>query len=93
MNDHEDDRKYTDKETLMYLQNDVKEAEKYLKETKDVVHNFINYSNICRICKTKYGIKKYYLQYCSFNCMNNDHSTWTDYGDSDEESEEAEDVV
>jgi len=25
--------------------------------------------------------------------MNDDHSTWTDYGDSDEESEEAEDVV
>lgn len=77
----------------MYLQNDVEDAERYLKEAKNVVHHFINYSKICRTCKQKYGIKKYYKHYCSFNCMNEDHSTWTDYGDDDEESVEAEDLV
>jgi hypothetical protein len=91
--DAEDEPKYTDKETLIYLQQDVEEAKKYLEQAIDEVHRFINYSDICLICKKKYGIKKYYHKYCSFNCMNDDHSTWTDYGDSDEESDEAEDVV
>ena len=78
---------------MIFLKNDIQDAEKNLKEAKEVMYHFIDYSKICRTCKQKYGIKKYYGHYCSFNCMNDDHSTWTDFGDDDEESVEAENIM
>ena len=53
----------------------------------------VNTNDKCIICKKTAAIKKYYYKYCSVDCVDNDQSTWTDYGEwSDEESDTEEET-
>ena len=46
---------------------------------------------VCVMCKEKPGIRKFYYEYCSLDCVNRDQSTWTDYGESSDEEEDEKD--
>jgi len=53
----------------------------------------VNTDRICIICKKTPAIKKFHFKYCSVDCVDNDQSTWTDYGEwSDEESDTEEET-
>tara|TARA_B100001173_G_scaffold311916_1_gene330844 strand:+ start:3517 stop:4551 length:1035 start_codon:yes stop_codon:yes gene_type:complete len=73
--------------SLNVLQKEILDLEKQVRRAKLEEIALLEKQNICRTCKAKSGIKKYYYNYCSFDCVHNDPSTWTDYGESSEEDE------
>ena len=42
---------------------------------------------MCIMCKAKSGIRQFYYDYCSLDCVNRDQSTWTDFGESSDEED------
>jgi len=76
---------------LQKKQKEILDLEKQLRQAKLEEIALIEKQKICRTCKAKSGIKKYYYNYCSFDCVHNDPSTWTDYGESSEEEDEKDD--
>lgn len=42
---------------------------------------------VCVMCKKGPTMKRFYNQYCSLDCVNRDQSTWTDFGEDDDDTE------